>query len=152
MTTSNIFFSFKALLEVHEFDTNKDLCACEWRQMRTGWKCIKPICYHEENNSNGSCKNPTRCRTRIPKSKKPRCNEWSGQAVYNLLNLRTVQRTVKKAVKTSVCFTFGYLLEMSLSWNFPARASPSYEGFEPSRAGALQFSSWNRAEIFLSPN
>ena len=30
-----------------------------------------------------------------------------------------------------------YMLEMSLSWNFPARASPSYEGTEPSRAGAL---------------
>ena len=44
------------------------------------------------------------------------------------------------------------ILEMSLSWNFPARASLSYEGSEPSRAGALQFLSWNRAEIFLSPN
>ena len=32
---------------------------------------------------------------------------------------------------------------MSLSWNFPVRASPSYEGSEPSRARALQFSSWN---------
>ena len=32
---------------------------------------------------------------------------WSlGQAVYNLLNLRTVQRTVNKTVKTFVCFTF----------------------------------------------
>ena len=32
---------------------------------------------------------------------------WSlGQAVYNLLNLRTVQGTVNKAVKTFVCFTF----------------------------------------------
>ena len=29
------------------------------------------------------------------------------------------------------------LVEMSSSWNFPARASPSYEGSEPSRAGAL---------------
>ena len=44
-----------------------------------------------------------------------------------------------------------FSLEMSSSWNFPARASPSYEGSEPSRAGALQFPSWNRAEIFLSP-
>ena len=34
---------------------------------------------------------------------------------------------------------------MSSSWNFPARASPSYEGSEPSWAGALQFSSWNQA-------
>jgi hypothetical protein len=38
---------------------------------------------------------------------------------------------------------------MSSSWNFPARASLSYECSEPSRAGALQFPSWNRAEIFL---
>ena len=29
------------------------------------------------------------------------------------------------------------LLVMSPSWNFPARVEPSYEGFEPSRAGAL---------------
>jgi len=64
-----------ALLEVHEIDTNKDLCACEWREMRRGCKCIKPTCYHKEKNPNGSCKNPTRCRTRIPKSKKPRCNK-----------------------------------------------------------------------------
>ena len=27
---------------------------------------------------------------------------------------------------------YTYLLEMSSSWNFPARASPSYEGSEPS--------------------
>ena len=51
---------------------------------------------------------------------------------------------------------FSYLnmycfLEMSSSWNFPARASPSCEGSEPSRAEALQFPSWNRAEFFLSP-
>ena len=31
-------------------------------------------------------------------------------------------------------------LEMSSNWNFPAQASPSYEGSEPSRARALQFS------------
>ena len=30
-----------------------------------------------------------------------------------------------------------YSLEMSLSWNFPAK--PSYEGSEPSQAEALQF-------------
>jgi hypothetical protein len=30
-----------------------------------------------------------------------------------------------------------YLMEMSSSWNFPAWAEPSYEGFKPSRAGAL---------------
>jgi hypothetical protein len=39
-----------------------------------------------------------------------------------------------------------YLLVMSSSWNFPAWAEPSYEGSEPSRAGALQFPSWNRAD------
>ena len=32
-------------------------------------------------------------------------------------------------------------LVMSPSWNFPARAEASYEGSEPSRAGALQFPS-----------
>ena len=32
-------------------------------------------------------------------------------------------------------------LVMSSSWNFSARAEPSYEGTEPSRAGALQFPS-----------
>ena len=40
----------------------------------------------------------------------------------------------------------GCLVEMSSSWTFPAQASPSYEGSEPSRAGALQFSSWNWAD------
>ena len=35
---------------------------------------------------------------------------------------------------------------MSLSWNFPAQAEPIYEGSERSRSGALQFSSWNRAD------
>ena len=35
---------------------------------------------------------------------------------------------------------------VSLSWNFPAQAGPSYEGSEPSQAGALQFSSWNQAD------
>ena len=38
------------------------------------------------------------------------------------------------------------IVEMSSSWNFPARASLSYEGSEPSQAGALQFSSWNQAD------
>jgi hypothetical protein len=37
---------------------------------------------------------------------------------------------------------------MSPSWNFPARAEPSYKGSEPSRAGASQFSSWKRAGDF----
>ena len=35
---------------------------------------------------------------------------------------------------------------MSPSRNFPAWAEPSHEGSEPSRAGALQLSSWNRAD------
>ena len=39
-----------------------------------------------------------------------------------------------------------YLLVMSPSRNFPARAELSYEESKPSRAGALQFSSWNRAD------
>ena len=38
------------------------------------------------------------------------------------------------------------LVEMSSSWNFPARASPSCEDSEPSRARALQFPSWNQAD------
>ena len=44
-----------------------------------------------------------------------------------------------------------YSLEMSSSWNFPARASPSYEGSEPSRAelGRFNFQAEKRAEIFL---
>ena len=33
-------------------------------------------------------------------------------------------------------YSFTYLVEISSSWNFPARASPSYEGSEPSQAGA----------------
>ena len=74
---------FQALLEVHEVDTNKDLCACEWREMKRGCKCIKPTCYHEVKNPSGSCKNPTRCRTRIPKSEKPRCNnKWFGHFYF----------------------------------------------------------------------
>ena len=39
-----------------------------------------------------------------------------------------------------------YILVMGSSWNFPARARSSYEGSESSLAGALQFSSWNRAD------
>ena len=38
------------------------------------------------------------------------------------------------------------LVVMSFSWNFSAQAKPSYEGFKPSQAGALQFSSWNRTD------
>ena len=39
-------------------------------------------------------------------------------------------------------------LEMSSSWNFPARASPSYEGAEPSRAELGHFNF--RAETELT--
>ena len=35
---------------------------------------------------------------------------------------------------------------MSPSRNFPARAEPSYQGSELSRAGALQFPSWKQAD------
>ena len=38
---------------------------------------------------------------------------------------------------------------LSPSWNFPAQAEPSYEDSEPSRAGALQCLSWNRAGFFV---
>ena len=42
----------------------------------------------------------------------------------------------------------GNLLEMSSSWNFPARASPSYEVSEPSRAELGHFNF--RAETELN--
>ena len=42
------------------------------------------------------------------------------------------------------------IVEMSLSWNFPAWASLSCEVSEPSQAGALQFSSCNRADNTIS--
>ena len=42
--------------------------------------------------------------------------------------------------------TKSYLVEMSSSWIFSARASPSYEVAEPRRAGALQFPNWNQAD------
>ena len=45
-----------------------------------------------------------------------------------------------------------YLLVMSSSWNFPAWASQSYEGSEPSQAEPLKFWRWNQAENFLSTN
>ena len=32
-----------------------------------------------------------------------------------------------------------YVVEMSSSWNFSARASPSYEGSKPSQAKLVQF-------------
>jgi hypothetical protein len=40
---------------------------------------------------------------------------------------------------------------MSPSWNFPARAEPSYKGAEPSRAelGHLNFRAENKLAIFL---
>ena len=38
-----------------------------------------------------------------------------------------------------VCAAHTYKLVMSPSWNFPARAEPSYEGSEPSRAELAHF-------------
>ena len=38
-------------------------------------------------------------------------------------------------------------LEMSLSWNFPARASPSCEGSEPSQAEFGHFDFWAETEL-----
>ena len=47
-----------------------------------------------------------------------------------------------------------HLLEMSSSWNFPARASPSYEGSEPSRAklGHFNVRAENELRKILGPN
>ena len=46
----------------------------------------------------------------------------------------------------------GWLVEMSSSWNFPARASPSCENFEPSRAelGHFNFRAETELDLFLS--
>ena len=56
-------------------------------------------------------------------------------------------KSVQQKLGHSKTGTFNdYVVEMGSSWNFPARASPSYEDSEPSRAGAIQFSIWNRAD------
>ena len=60
--------------------------------------------------------------------------------------------TIAKFRRASVCefeVPTGcmYLVVMSLSWNFPSWAEPSWEGCEPSRAWASQFSSWNWADF-----
>ena len=47
-----------------------------------------------------------------------------GHLLLKLLKLKNNLNQIKHACT----------LEMSSSWNFPARASPSYEGSEPSRA------------------
>ena len=69
------------------------------------------------------------------------------------INLLLRKAWRKKMILIIFCWTLlpkiKSSLEMGSSWNFPAQASPSYESSEPSRAGALHFSSWNRAEIFL---
>ena len=39
------------------------------------------------------------------------------------------------------------IIEMSSSWNFPARASPSYEGSEPSRAELGHFNFRAQTEL-----
>ena len=48
----------------------------------------------------------------------------------------------------TLCLQYLYYLEMSSSWNFPARASPSYEGSELSRAELGHFNF--RAETELT--
>ena len=57
---------------------------------------------------------------------------------------------VSQGTVTALWLDSSYLLEMSSSWNFPARASPSCEGSEPSRAelGHYNF----RAETELKPS
>ena len=42
-----------------------------------------------------------------------------------------------------------YLIEMSSSWNFPARRSPSYEGSEPSRAEPGHFNFQAETELTI---
>jgi hypothetical protein len=58
-----------------------------------------------------------------------------------------MQIYVDEASRSRKLLHNGLTVEMSSSCNFSARASPSYEGSEPSQAGALQFSSWNWALI-----
>ena len=41
-------------------------------------------------------------------------------------------------------------VEMSLSWNFPAQASPSYEGSEPSRTKLGHINSRAETELTIS--
>ena len=50
--------------------------------------------------------------------------------------------------------TLTYLLEMSSSWNFPARASPSCEDSEPSQAelGHFNFQAETELTKILGPN
>ena len=42
-----------------------------------------------------------------------------------------------------------YKVEMSSSWNFPARASPSYEGSEPSQAKLGHFNFQAETELIF---
>ena len=59
---------------------------------------------------------------------------------------------INKAEKVKISIIKGYVLEMSSSWNFSARASPSYEESEPSRAelGHFNFRAENELKIFSS--
>ena len=57
-------------------------------------------------------------------------------------------------LEISYCVNFlGRLVEMGSSWNFPARASPSCDGSEPSRAELGHYNFRAETELnFLSPN
>ena len=69
----------------------------------------------------------------------PCCNIPNNPPPYRL-------RTFKQLLKSLIHKINALFVVMGSSWNFPARASSSYESSESSRAGALQFSSWNRAD------
>ena len=69
------FYSlFQALLEIHETELNVDLCAREWRIFKRQPFCrdVKPQC-KSAKNINGTCLNPTRCRSRAWKDNHPLC-------------------------------------------------------------------------------
>ena len=65
--------------------------------------------------------------------------------IHCLLTLIFWRSILKITCYVHLCLK-SFAVEMSSSWNFPAQASTSYEGSKPSRAGALQFSSWNGAD------
>ena len=71
-------------------------------------------------------------------------------AIFYILTLSEAQRhilcySITVLIMHGVWNGATYLLVMSPSWKFPARAEPSYKVSKPSRAGAFQFPSWNRA-------
>ena len=72
---------------------------------------------------------------------------------YHLWNSTTeliLLHSVKSPEKISLIFLVTYLVEMGSSWNFPARASPSWESSEPIRAELGHFNF--RAETELKPS